>query len=117
MFSMSTQSAAALNDRFAILDHVIFQDTDNGMVRILVSTPKAQATLYTYGAHLATWNPMGQHPGLFLSPRADFEIGKPIRGGVPVIFPWFGAYALGEKKEGLPYPIHGFARSSVWTVE
>jgi glucose-6-phosphate 1-epimerase len=38
--------------------------------------------------------------------------GKAIRGGIPVIFPWFGARSDG--KEG---PMHGFARLSEWTVE
>jgi glucose-6-phosphate 1-epimerase len=41
-----------------------------------------------------------------------FATGKAIRGGVPIIFPWFGARA-----DGKPGPAHGFARTSEWTVE
>ena len=37
-----------------------------------------------------------------------FAPGQPIRGGVPVIFPWFGA------REG--EPMHGFARLSDWDL-
>lgn len=117
MRNMSTQTAASLNETFAILDHVLFEETENGLVRVLVNTPKAHAVLYTYGAHLVEWTAAGQKPGIYTSPKADFEVGKAIRGGVPVIFPWFGAYSLGEKRGGLPYPIHGFARTSVWVVE
>jgi D-hexose-6-phosphate mutarotase len=49
---------------------------------------------------------------LFLSERSRFAAGKAIRGGVPVIFPWFGARA------GHPEaPDHGFARTREWAVE
>ncbi len=41
-----------------------------------------------------------------------FTPGKAIRGGVPIIFPWFGARAGGK-----PGPAHGFARTMEWTVE
>jgi len=42
---------------------------------------------------------------LFLSDRSNFEVGKAIRGGIPVVFPQFGPGAL---------PQHGFARSKKW---
>jgi len=35
-----------------------------------------------------------------------------IRGGVPVIFPWFG-----PRSDGRPGPSHGFARALEWSVE
>jgi len=68
--------------------------------------------LYLQGAHLAHWTPRGQRPVLFLSSKSLFARGKAIRGGVPVIFPWFGA-----RSDGSPGPQHGFARTMEWTVE
>ena len=68
--------------------------------------------MYLQGAHLAHWTPRGQRPVLFLSPKSLFAAGKAIRGGVPIIFPWFGA-----RSDGKPGPAHGFARTSQWTVE
>lgn len=62
------------------------------------------------------WQPIGAESVLFLSPRSDFAPGKPIRGGIPVIFPWFGprtANALSARTDG---PAHGFARTEDWTV-
>ena len=53
---------------------------------------------------------------LFLSERSAFAHGKAIRGGVPVIFPWFGSRTgkrAGERTDG---PSHGFARRTVWDV-
>ena len=41
-----------------------------------------------------------------------FESGKPIRGGIPLIFPWFGP------RSGHPQsPAHGFARLRKWGIE
>jgi glucose-6-phosphate 1-epimerase len=48
---------------------------------------------------------------IFLSKRAEFARGKAIRGGVPVIFPWFG-----ERHDGGPGPQHGFARTAEWEL-
>jgi len=79
---------------------------------IRVSTPLAEAELYPSGAHLAKWTPSGQRPVLFLSPRSLFTPGKAIRGGVPIIFPWFG-----PRSDGSPGAAHGFARTMEWTKE
>ena len=46
------------------------------------------------------------------SSKSLFTPGKAIRGGVPVIFPWFGPRA-----EGKPGPAHGFARITEWALD
>jgi D-hexose-6-phosphate mutarotase len=45
---------------------------------------------------------------LFLSRKSWFAPGKPIRGGVPICFPWFG------NRDG--EPSHGFARITEWQL-
>ena len=62
------------------------------------------------GAQVLTWTPPGRQPVLWESPLARFEPGVAVRGGVPVIFPWFGAGTSGERT-----PAHGFARTAAWT--
>jgi D-hexose-6-phosphate mutarotase len=47
-----------------------------------------------------------------MSGKSAFATDKPIRGGVPVIFPWFGPRA-GHPES----PAHGFARTAEWQVE
>jgi glucose-6-phosphate 1-epimerase len=79
---------------------------------IRISTALAEAELYTSGAHLARWTPRGQRPVLFLSPGSSFTPGKAIRGGVPIIFPWFG-----PRSDGKAGPAHGFARTLEWAKE
>jgi glucose-6-phosphate 1-epimerase len=78
----------------------------------MISTPLAEAEIYQQGAHIAHWAVRGLKPVLFLSSKSFLAPGKPIRGGVPIIFPWFGPRA-GDK----PGPAHGFARTALWSVE
>jgi glucose-6-phosphate 1-epimerase len=106
------QSAAELEERFGIEHRLRFDEAPGGIVRAIVSTPAADAEVYLQGAHVAKWTPRNHPPVLFLSERSDFAPGKAIRGGVPIIFPWFG-----PRGGGLPGPSHGFARTSEWTLE
>jgi glucose-6-phosphate 1-epimerase len=104
--------AEDLAKRFDIPGALHFQTGPGGLVRAAVSTPMAEAELYLQGAHVTRWTPHGERPVLFVSSKSLFTSGKAIRGGVPVIFPWFGARA-----DGRSGPAHGFARTMDWTVE
>lgn len=106
-----TQTLADL-ERFAIARKVKFETGPNGLVRAAVTTAHASATVYLYGAHVNHYQPAGQKPLLFLSKNAVFEPGKAIRGGVPVCFPWFG-----PRSGDATSPMHGFARTAVWSLE
>lgn len=92
-------------------DPVVVEVGHGGLERIRVSGPRADAEIYLQGGHLTQWQPHGAAPVLFLSPRALYAPGKAIRGGVPVIFPWFGPHATDGAK-----PMHGFARSRPWRL-
>src|SRR5688572_29033547 len=74
----------------------------------------AQSTLEVspQGAHLTDWTIPGMPPILFLSPKAVFLRGKAIRGGVPLVFPWFGPNA-GDPRAAQ----HGFARMREWRLQ
>lgn len=61
------------------------------------------------GAQVLAWTPPGQNRVLWVSPLMSFEPGVPVRGGVPVVFPWFGKGVAGDRT-----PSHGFARTTVW---
>jgi D-hexose-6-phosphate mutarotase len=81
------------------------------LTKITLSNPNSTATIYNNGAHVSSWIPKGQRDVLFMSSKSNFQPGKAIRGGVPIIFPWFGG------REGHPQsPAHGFARTLPWTV-
>ncbi len=110
----------ALNDNFAIPDVLTFTQTEGGLVRADVTTAACTAEIYLHGAHLTLWQPAGQEAVLFLSDRSAFLPAKAIRGGVPVIFPWFGAPTdspIGSRLAApADAPMHGFARTSEWKL-
>jgi len=105
-------TATELEKQFGLPSLLRFEDTPGGLVRAVITAAGAGADVYLQGAHLAHWTPSGQRPVLFTSAKSLFVPGKAIRGGVPIIFPWFGG-----REGGKPGPAHGFARSMPWTVE
>ncbi len=95
-------------------------DNHNGLTRLQIKSPQTQATLYLQGAHLTHWQPAGADPVLFLSRQSDFAPGKPIRGGIPVVFPWFATDTKPDRIHDAtgahPGPSHGFARIQPWEL-
>ena len=48
------------------------------------------AVISDYGAHLLRWAPTGQPDVVWTPSTWRIEPGKPLGGGVPICFPWFG---------------------------
>jgi D-hexose-6-phosphate mutarotase len=94
-----------------VAEAVVVETGAGGLPRARVAAPHADAEVYLQGAHVTRWQPDGAAPVLFLSARAAYGPGKAIRGGVPIIFPWFGAHATDPRA-----PMHGFARSRPWRL-
>ena len=105
-----------LSDNFAIPGVLAFSQNEQGLLRANITTPACTAELYLQGAHLTQWQPAGQQPVLFLSERSFFTPGKAIRGGIPIIFPWFGARTATPDNPRTDGPSHGFARTAEWTL-
>jgi D-hexose-6-phosphate mutarotase len=90
----------------------VFEHGPGDLLQLVIRSPLAEACIYLHGAHVSHFQPRGAAPVLFMSGQSAFAPDKPIRGGVPLIFPWFGARA------GHPEaPAHGFARLAEWEVE
>jgi D-hexose-6-phosphate mutarotase len=83
--------------------------TGKGNLPLLtISTPRSAAEIYLHGAHITHFQKNGEPPLLFMSRQSWFAADKPIRGGVPIILPWFG------NREG--EPAHGLARILAWEL-
>lgn len=104
-------TASALR-RLEIPGIAVFEPGEGDLPRLTVRSALAEAHLYLHGAHVTHFQPRDKAPVLFLSRHSLFAADKPIRGGVPVIFPWFGPRA--DHPES---PAHGFARTAEWQVE
>lgn len=100
-----------LQARFGIPGVVEVRPGVNGLPLVAVTSPLAEAHVYLQGAHVTHYQARGQAPLLFMSAASHFAPGSPIRGGVPVCFPWFG-----PSKTDPQAPAHGFARTAAWTL-
>ncbi len=72
-------------------------------------SPGGHYAVLDAGAHVLAWTPRDQVPVLWVSPLASFEPNVAVRGGVPVVFPWFGGGPNNDRR-----PMHGFARTATW---
>lgn len=99
-----------LNSQFGIPDQLSFCTDASGL--IVADIHHGQASLCLQGAHLMHWHPAGQaKPVVWLSRDTKPAVGKSIRGGAPICWPWFGAHASDSS-----FPGHGFARTVPWDV-
>lgn len=85
---------------------------NGGLPRVRIEHPEARGEVYLHGAHVTSWKPRGTEEVIFVSARSRWESGRPIRGGVPICFPWFG-----NKSDDANAPAHGFVRLKSWRLE
>lgn len=92
------------------VSHVTFLDGRGDLPMLEITTPWSTAEIYLHGAHVTHFKRHNEPPLLFLSQCSRFEKDAPIRGGIPIIFPWFGKPA---DKPGQ----HGFVRLRDWALK
>jgi glucose-6-phosphate 1-epimerase len=92
-------------------DGVSLEPGPGGLDRLRLEASEGEAHVFLHGGHVSHFKPKGQRPVLWLSGASRFARKHPIRGGVPICFPWFGAKA-GDPKA----PLHGFARILPWDL-
>ncbi len=69
----------------------------------------AHYAILDQGAHVLAWQPAGQRPVLWVSAQSIFQPGTAVRGGIPLVFPWFG-----KGTDGTLTPSHGYGRVTDW---
>jgi glucose-6-phosphate 1-epimerase len=89
-----------------------FDETEHGLVKATISLNGMAGEVFLQGAQVTGWQPPGERPVLFTSSNSTFAPGRAIRGGIPIIFPWFGA-----SPHALAAPQHGFARTAPWHLD
>lgn len=67
-----------------------------------------EALVAPLGAQVVAWRHRGRDMLWCTKTRLD---DKPLRGGIPVCWPWFGAHPHDREK-----PMHGIARTSGWEI-
>lgn len=78
--------------------------------KVILTNGSSSAEILHYGATVVSWQVDGQDQ-LWLSTAAKLDGSKPVRGGIPLVFPVFGQ---GTTEDTKALPQHGFARNSTW---
>ena len=98
-----------LNFGSYIVDRVHTLEGTNQMPKVVATHPSGSSVeVYLQGAHVTSWKTITGEELLFLSKKAYFQLDKPIRGGIPIVFPQFS-------NQG-PLPQHGIVRARQWEL-
>ena len=107
---------------FAHLTDLPCWQLTHGQATVVISTYGAHVLHYTTDNHLRHQSAdQAQKAQLWLSPKAVWREQQPIRGGVPICWPWFGkvnpallADLDPEITSTLKLPNHGLVRTRLW---
>ena len=105
-------TAAALASKFRVAGTIELAETEQGLLKAVVSHGGMTGELFLQGAQVTAWQPAGARPVIFLSSHTNLAPGKAIRGGIPIVFPWFGPHPTDPGA-----PQHGFARTAAWRLD
>ncbi|UTW12916.1 D-hexose-6-phosphate mutarotase [Marinobacterium rhizophilum] len=83
----------------------------NGFSLLLLRQPWGELVLSRQGAQVLHFRPAGRQPLLWLSDCVQ-PAPAPIRGGIPLCWPWFAAHPQDPSR-----PFHGLARTALWDIE
>lgn len=84
--------------------------TTHDDARVTATLPTGDSvSILLHGATVTSWTTPASGENLFLSTAAALDGSKPVRGGIPLVFPVFGPPPSGSK-----LPQHGFARNVKW---
>jgi glucose-6-phosphate 1-epimerase len=108
---MNYPDITLLNQRFGAPGRIAFRTGEAGLPIVSLVNPYGACEVSLYGGHVLAYRPTGHMPVLFISKQSAYEPGKPIRGGIPVCWPWFGPSP--DKVQ----PMHGFARILQWDLQ
>ena len=81
-----------------------------GRPALRLDGPGGSALVALCGAQVLSYRDAGGDV-LWTASKSEYAKGKPVRGGVPLVFPWFGDHPTDKK-----LPAHGFARSLDWQL-
>jgi D-hexose-6-phosphate mutarotase len=101
----------ALNQQFGREGQITFRQGPGELPVVELKAETGRSVVALQGAHVLEYIPAGTEPVLWLSEESGFERDKPIRGGIPVCWPWFGPHPTHENR-----PAHGFVRIREWKV-
>lgn len=88
------------------------QHTPSGLPIIAIRNEWATATVALQGGQLLHYQVHGQPPLIWHSSLVPFKPGAVPRGGIPLLFPWFGIHPSAKDA-----PRHGLVRLAEWQAQ
>ncbi|ARN76404.1 hypothetical protein BST96_12805 [Oceanicoccus sagamiensis] len=110
-----------LYSQFGQLEGVVIE-LHKELLAVRITNKAATATVFLQGAQLSHYQTPGQPALIWCSDESDYREGTPLRGGIPVCWPWFGDIARNPEAVQQQIPdhegvsAHGFVRSRLWDV-
>lgn len=101
-----------MNKQFTNSAYLSYKSNENQTLFVL-KHPLFSATISEFGGQLLNFEPIDSQPLVWLSNSAKLDCSKPIRGGAPICWPWFGPAPTHFEGE----PQHGYARNLSWQLE
>ena len=91
------------------------------LLAININNQQAEATVLLQGAQLSHYQRHGQQPLIWCSDSCDYQEGQPLRGGIPICWPWFGDLSrnselIQQQITANEAPVHGFVRNKQWQL-
>ena len=93
------------------------------LIAVAVNNSAAKALIFLQGGQVAEYQAHGHSKTLWLSSSNRYQQGQPLRGGIPISWPWFGQLAQNPKAITAQFdaaaqpPAHGFARNNLWQLD
>lgn len=87
--------------------------TDATIPLITLDQGSSRCVISLFGGHVLSYQRNGQEK-LFVSQAARLDGTRPIRGGVPVCWPWFGQFHpdIAQHQQA-----HGLVRNQLWQID
>jgi glucose-6-phosphate 1-epimerase len=95
-----------------ISDALYFDESENGLKKVVIDNEHAEAEIYLYGANMTHFQLKSGAPVIFNGKETLMSATKTVHAGIPICWPWFGAHPTESAK-----PQHGFARDMLWQLK
>jgi glucose-6-phosphate 1-epimerase len=90
---------------------MIHRSAWQGLDTLLIDTPLARCEIALFGAQVLSFTPRADGRDLLWYSQSRLAPGRPVRGGVPLCWPWFARQDQPEQAVQ-----HGFVRKILWEV-
>lgn len=108
----SANSVDEIESKISATSTVKLEQTAHYGLCLVLANQHGRVLISMFGGHVLSYiNTTDNKERLWLSERAVFDAKTPIRGGIPICWPWFSAHATHRD-----YPSHGYARTQMFIL-